>query len=595
MSLVAWFPLNNSLKNNGTSIFSLSGTPQYLAGKMGDKALDLSKQITGTIPELVGATTWSVAFWYKVNADDTLSSDWVDVIGLRDQKADNSATGDYRFETCYGSSKGVGLGQYNNGTQATQTVNGGTIVSEKGVWHHICSTIDQASGQCLTYVDGVIKQTRIHAGGHLTGYFWIGQTNAINGVIQDVRFYNHALSSREVNEIKKGLTIHYALKGNGVNPNLAVNSQTLNGFGGKSQYTGTNSNYLLDGERICRSECTADSNGGPYCSVFSRTSTPVAAVNNTVYTWSMYIRGNREMTKSVGHECGGQISLTITPEWQYVTRTWTYNTSQYQAIVFYGNSSDRQWKAGDWIEIKNLKIEEGSIATPYIPHVNEAKYSIISTNSNVEYDLSGNGFNGTRTSIGYYPESPRYNTCIDFTAKTSHLTMPALHVPFTEFTMAIWAYLDSDSLSTSSNTTSNPIALGGNEFARFRIGNTNTNIWVYLNNGNPYFNYTFSESLLEKWHHYAITFKGGTACKLYVDGVLRHTATTTVASITPASGSAWKLGEYGPNSETMDGKLSDFRFYATCLSDTDIKELYNLSASIDNTGKMYCYSFEEGK
>jgi hypothetical protein len=37
----------------------------------------------------------------------------------------------------------------------------------------------------------------------------------------------------------------------------------------------------------------------------------------------------------------------------------------------------------------------------------------------------------------------------------------------------------------------------------------------------------------------------------------------------------------------FEGNLSDFRIYATCLSDSDIQELYNKPISIDNQGTMF--------
>lgn len=38
--------------------------------------------------------------------------------------------------------------------------------------------------------------------------------------------------------------------------------------------------------------------------------------------------------------------------------------------------------------------------------------------------------------------------------------------------------------------------------------------------------------------------------------------------------------------ENSESCMSDFRFYATALSDSDILELYQSSASVDNNGNL---------
>jgi hypothetical protein len=43
----------------------------------------------------------------------------------------------------------------------------------------------------------------------------------------------------------------------------------------------------------------------------------------------------------------------------------------------------------------------------------------------------------------------------------------------------------------------------------------------------------------------------------------------------------------------FEGNLSDFRIYATCLSDSDIQELYNKPISIDNQGTMFAVEMVE--
>lgn len=594
MSLLAWYPLLANGNNQGLDEENLTtvGAVTYTKGKLGNAA-----KFTGNSgvrfrrSNFTEQTNWSVSAWVKCD-EATSAAQWC---------FNNGRDGNNDGWHCWFSAAGTTLYLRIGSSSWSMT-------STLGTWYHVTMTIDENSKYTF-YVNGEQKSTGTvttlpdySESGNLMaigGFVYNGgNIYPLNGQVQDFRYYNHCLSKKEVKELAKGLCMNLPLDWGG-NPNLAINSQTLNGFGGKSQYTGTNSNSLVDGVRICRSECTADSNGGPYCSVFSRTST-IPAVNGTTYTWSMYIRGNREMIKNVGHECGGIKAVTITTEWQYVTHTWTYSTSNYQAIVFYGNSSDRQWKTGDWIEIKQLKIEEGSIATPYIPNTAEAIYTSKGFGNNYLMDCSG--YNNEVKAIGSNntsctsPKGLGGTTC-GASSCINLGTAPKIQYPLT---IAFW-------FNTSDLSVNNNRLISCTESGGWNIEASSTNLRWTIGTGTSSNTYKYCDStktltqLQDAWHHIVCTYNGLKA-QMYIDGTLEKEVThyTTATPIYYNNNNAVFLcGEAGSNATTpattytVDTSVSDFRMYATCLSADDIKELYSIPIQIDKSGKLYCGSLVE--
>lgn len=100
-------------------------------------------------------------------------------------------------------------------------------------------------------------------------------------------------------------------------------------------------------------------------------------VEGTVYTWSCEIRSSVAFTGNsnlrFGFEGGGMISgsaFTCGIEWKRISKTWTQTTSK--AFVMYPAGS---YGDGEWIELRNLKCEVGSIATPFTyPSGDTSKY-----------------------------------------------------------------------------------------------------------------------------------------------------------------------------------------------------------------------------
>ena len=586
MSLITWLPLISDTKNKGLSypVITTTGTIAYNNGKLGT-ALTFNNTAITLKPAPLNTNTkeFSFAFWFKPTST-------------------NSYQCLYNGRTTVGGAIAIfrdpsNLWRFDDGTQ--RTFNFGTVVNE---WHHYVFTRDESNVKL--YIDGVLKQTMTASSFTCeTASASIGMSsvsnatpnaNPITGQVNDYRIYDHVLSVKEVKELAKGLCVYIPLDW-GANPNLAINSQTLNGFSGKSNFTGTNSNYLdSNGVRICKALCSADSNGGPYCSVFSRTST-IPAVNGTTYTWSMYIRGNREMIKNVGHECGGTKAVTITPEWQYVTKTWTYNTSNYQAIVFYGNSSDRQWKTGDWIEIKELKIEEGSIATPYIPNTAETLYTEKQYFKKFAEDCSGYvrviSKGGTATigedsprGTGTYCTSGCYVKCdtgfpINANMPTWSITFwfrPDIGKTFTSWSDVFRFWINTEA--------------GNNTLFRLETQNSSGNNYcLYYNNSgaSSYGGGALTTITENKWYHLAFCCDS-TKIYQYVNSELKITHTINTGYKPTGPTGYFQIGDGG-----MYASYADVRVYATCLSADDIKELYQIPVQIDKTGKVYCNNLVE--
>jgi hypothetical protein len=82
------------------------------------------------------------------------------------------------------------------------------------------------------------------------------------------------------------------------------------------------------------------------------------------YTWSVWLKGSKNMTINVGSEQGGQINCSVTTTWQKFTYTFTAQPLQtYWSFTFYVPSP----AVGDKYWIHSLQLERGNIATDYNP------------------------------------------------------------------------------------------------------------------------------------------------------------------------------------------------------------------------------------
>ena len=578
MSLAVWLPLNGDLHNQGLSSTTFSGTAAYKSyGKLGGQSLSLQNRIICSTPALNGVQFFSIAFWCRIEANPDSTADFMDIISFTDQKSDNSANGQFRFETGYFTDSQGGIHWHDNTTNAIiNGFNTYNAAAQRNEWHHIVVTI--ADNSVKSYYDGALQNTQTTSlnKGHLTGSWWIGESTT-RGCIQDVRIYNHALSSKEVEEISKGLILHYPLNNNGLgNTNLALNTfYEMRPYTISSYYTRINNstdffNLSVGDTYTCRAKITAGEKD-------TRLRIQFYTNNNTRTS----IFGNWITAGTTGYST---ITSTLTAEQR--------NYSQMQIYLDDGVNASTSGEYGE------LKLEKGSIATPWCPN---------NINTNIIYDTSGYCNNGIVVGdIATITPSPRYNCCIE------HLDSCADYI-YREylsflgdsgFTFSCW--INPTSYSRTTNTTT---AIGtqfilsqGRDTITSGTNNTRgASLIIY--NGKPQFfcgNGSLSSNTtipIGEWAH-VVGVWTGTQRKIYVNGILKNSANDTGIDWIEAQNSLviGKMAYYKNSTSSFHpfvGKISDVRIYATALTDNQIKELYNTSMQIDSSGNVFARELVE--
>jgi hypothetical protein len=213
---------------------------------------------------------FSISAWFYKNINDTAARDtifggyrWNSNIQLRegfDIRFNQGAPNTLKFILVTQDGSG-------NRTERIAQLN---FVNSVGSWYHVTGTYNKSTGEQRLYINGQLINTQVHLAGNtivpLTTYsnMRIGQSTAgnnyFNGIIDDVRIYNRALSSKEVLDMftafNTGIQALYAFdegsgtiatdsSGNGNHGTISGASWTTghNGNGGGLNFDGT-SNYV---------------------------------------------------------------------------------------------------------------------------------------------------------------------------------------------------------------------------------------------------------------------------------------------------------------------------------------------------------------
>lgn len=561
---------------------------------------DMSATMTSKI---LNNQALTMCFWIYVNAEEGSKGSTIFGNINNNVEFNNRKFSIFQYPTC----NDLHLSWMNDAAKAFMMtpIYKGVLPSYQ--WTHV--TITYHNPTMTVYINGIKKYTYSGVSNsssfeYQTRVVWQNAYRKLN----DFRIYNECLSPRQVKEISKGLVCHYLL--GEVDGKIGGRNLIKNGKGNEKAGFFKNFPTVTDeyGEFTLKSKKTYATISLYDGFVYGCRDYPVGEK----YTWSydiMYTAWNFPTGSNRGEFWMGQrytnapSGETATGAWRGVTRhilpvvgqngcelnKWYHvkqtvtipqqassNVGQQNYISFYNSNANVE--ASFTARLKNVKLEKSSTATPWT----SAPEDDASFYDNIIYDTSGYENNGSVTDSTcptWSSDTPRYKGSYVFNGNNQYLKFQnPITSSSTDFTISCWVKFDD---ITGNSTICTMRTAVGNGIALFKIGNKIR----FDDNGQCTFSdYTISAN---EWIHIVVT-RSSSCKKLYVNGILKQTV-NTVGDMKLIS----NVGTIGASSQGGDGisnylngQLSDFRIYATALSDSHILELYQSSASVDNNGNL---------
>ena len=582
MSLQVWLPLTKDLRQQGLGNFNIStmGTLSFVNGKLG-KAINFNNATSSTNAIVIDSnlceelgTEYSAAVWVcplgshvDYNGCIISSGNW------------NTPNKRWSFGLSSNNSQVDVFGfNYNTYINCDIPIN---------TWTHI--TCVHKNGITKLYKNGIyvgekqMAQSALDSDKTFTriGMCSYGNFFGFNGNISDLRIYDHALSPMEVKQLSQGLVLHYPLNRNGWGQeNLFKNSSltdlTSDNLSSKIYYQGS---YIPE---ITSNGIKFTWTGSSAREIDLWLDTNLKA--DTYYTLSFIYRNNMAISSSFylrnnGSLVGYWSQPTIPYSENWAKYSCTFKIANYQTndattgtllTLFYSG-----YTANKWIELKqnSIKLEEGSLVTPWCPANTDELTTIMGLNSTTEYDCSGfcnNGtWHGVHTNIS---DTPKYAVSTTATgSSTTYLEGPIL--PEEAKTVALWI----KNTSKSSNG-----AIFNDKTTGLQIGLLNS--LLYMNSKASTAGFTTTHWVNGEWNHVVAINNNGTR-SLYVNGQPETQSGASNYYIHNAD-NCWLWNRSYNNNYPFNGSLSDLRIYATALSAEDVKSLYQNCATIDPDGTI---------
>ncbi len=625
MALQVWLPLNGTFSNNGISqaIVNVNNGLSFIdGGKLGQCASfnGSNQYINFTNLNINGLSEISFCIWC-CPATTALNGLFL----VRQNSANHQ----------------INLA---NGVSYRDSVNTSSLRNVSGNFNIVANTWTHLAfvykaGSWYLYQNGILTNSYIYNGTAtlLTNLneirLGLASSSSGNvyfqGLINDFRIYNNALSSKEVKKISKGLILHYPLdvadtvspgyeqleyiianNGSGADlgyPTTATMSyefkySVLNGSGWRAPFG------VYESANHIATRILLDSNNQNTFLIYHYSKAggggkPI--ISNVTTGWDQIIEGfltptayqlNNLSTGNSFTGTPGQISGTVTQRHLHLGNVHGVsggNFKIYYLRVLWDNKLQHYYvpckrlsdnALGFFDIIEKVFYPKTTTQGTFTAGPKETN-AIIINNINTIYDTSGYCNNSTVVgTLAAVTETPRYQSAISF-SNGRYLKKTDFQFTSNSWTISCWF----KKTSAVTNTFESILALSRGDGT-----DTNKKFSVYIKNDAVGFvgqaSSHSSIATIDKtlWHHICVTSDGATH-KYYLDGILQNSYvnSTNLTNCTDfVIGARAAVEDAASIAVPFGGYISDVRLYCTALSTDDVKELYETSMDIDSAGNI---------
>lgn len=605
MGLTLWWRLdgngNDSSGNGNTG--TITNATSSANGKIGSAYFfnnNNASVVTGSNLDLSGDISFSA--WIYPTDLTTQTEDSATIRGIVSNLNHPSYSGFSMY--IWNSVLRVHVG-YTDNTRADAFV--GTTTFSTNRWYHVAMSYSDTTKRITTYIDGVVesstvltKQPKFLAQRIIAGQWAYSFLNNYEffGNIDEVRVYDHSLSTMEVQELAKAKILHYQFNDPREEPttNLIGNGH-FDGGNHADEFSAAASYGTYDISQLLNpggSDYVLRQRSGEYEVIITGLS------SSTTYTLSCWVAYssdwngvNTQILHSRAFSSSGAHTTTSGAGTLLETRvvsSLTWERREVSITTPSDSTGTLSWYVGYLADatvgyryLTNLQFEKKDHSTPFVD----------GTRTGIALDSSGFGNDSNTITEVLTPEwdisskmgsySALFNgtnTLID-----TNIAQTALGQ---EFTISAWVY--PTAASNYRGVIGDHLNYTGLIFSQYQ---TNAFYFGY-GNGTAWIEVGSASLTLNSWNHITMVLKTGTGGfgKVFLNGVQQGSGISNPSAFSPHS--SIKVGRaYNASDRYFQGNIDNIKIYTTALSDAEALSLYERRAAIDNSGNIHADTINE--